>query len=72
MKVPICSECKEGEIMQMSLKKNKYHNGVWYSNGDSKDDLEIWYRCENCMAEFLEEEINDLLVDTNSGAKAPH
>ena len=47
--------------MQMTLTKRDYHNGVWFIVEGSKDNDE-WYRCDNCQAEYLEEEIKELLA----------
>lgn len=55
---PICEECG-GEIMQMTLTKRQYHNGVWYTLND--DNIEQWYRCEKCQAEYNYGEIEELV-----------
>ena len=58
--IPKCNENNcNGEIVQLSLKTNRYNNGVWFMLNES--DVDVWYRCNNCYAEYNESEIKELL-----------
>ena len=55
---PICKECNKGEVMKMILLKSQYSPNFWLY----KKIEDEWYRCDNCQAEYSEEEIKGLLL----------
>ena len=56
---PYCTDCN-GEIEQLTLTNRQYNNGVWYTLNE--DDIVVWYRCKECLAEYNENEVKELIV----------